>query len=87
MNNSKEVFAENINWLYEHDPIRFKFIDTLINSVVNKMRISISIKLDSGKCKVKVYMQNYVHYEEFEDKEKAIKVTDMVWELVEIMKG
>lgn len=87
MNNSREAFAENINWLYEHDPIRFKFIDTLINSAINKMEVSISIKLNSGKYKVKVYMPNYVHYEEFEDNEKAIKVINMVRELVEIMKG
>lgn len=82
MNNSREVFAEKINWLYEHDPIRFKFIDTLISSVINNKQVSIRMSLNSEKYKVKVYMAEYVHTEEFEDKEKAIKIIDMVRELI-----
>ncbi|MEG0844448.1 MAG: hypothetical protein RSF39_09970 [Romboutsia sp.] len=87
MNNSKEVFAEKIHWLYEHDYERFKIIEALINAVHNDEKIKISKYLNTDTPIVSITAGGYMYKHQCSSDEEANGLIDIVKELNKAIKG
>lgn len=74
----KEDLLRNLDWLYLNDINRFNFIKVLMESVVNKMPISISMSLNEDVHTISVIIGEYMHKEVFYTIERANSFIDMI---------
>lgn len=74
----KEELLRNLDWLYFNDINRFNFIEALMESVVNKMPVSISMSLNEDLHTISVKIGGYIYKEKFRTVERANNFIDMI---------
>lgn len=78
MNNlKKELLSKNLEWLIQHDPDRFNFIEAFMRAIVNNEQISVNMSLNKANHTVNVRFGKYSYTEEFETLEDAMVLVNM----------
>lgn len=78
MKSSKQELFKNLEWLIQHDPKRFNFIEVFMKAVLNKESISVEMSLNKTIHIVTVRFGDYFYKKEFKTLEKAMVLINMV---------